>query len=89
MVFQKVTDTTRGVGDYRIPYSPFFTKEKKMLVLGRKQYQEIVIDDVIVVSILSTRGDKVQVGIEAPKEISIYRRETWEKIQQRKNAQDD
>ena len=46
-----------------------------MLVLGRKQEQSIVINDTIVVKVLGIRNNKVQLGIEAPKEIPIHRGE--------------
>ena len=52
-----------------------------MLVLSRKENQRIVISDNIVVTILDIRGDSVRLGIEAPKEVTIHRREIHEKIQ--------
>ena len=52
-----------------------------MLVLSRKENQRIVISDTIVVTVLDIRGDSVRLGIEAPKEVTIHRREIHEKIQ--------
>lgn len=49
-----------------------------MLVLSRKINETILIDDNIVVTILDCEGDKVKIGISAPKEVSIYRQELWE-----------
>jgi carbon storage regulator len=51
-----------------------------MLVLSRKKDESIVINDDIVITIVEIRGDKVRLGIEAPKEISVHRREVWEAI---------
>ena len=52
-----------------------------MLVLSRKENQSIVISDHIVVTVLDIRGDSVRLGIEAPREVTIHRREIHEKIQ--------
>ncbi len=46
-----------------------------MLVLSRKQRQEVVIDDNIVVTVLEVRGNRVKLGIESPAEVSIRRTE--------------
>ena len=48
-----------------------------MLVLARKCWEKIVIGDNIIVTILDIRGDKVRVGIEASKGISIHREEVY------------
>lgn len=53
-----------------------------MLVLSRKKNESIIIDNHIVVSVLSIEGDTVRLGFEAPKEISIYRKEIFEEIQE-------
>lgn len=52
-----------------------------MLVLSRKKNESIVIDDHITITVVEIRGDKVRLGIEAPKEISVHRREIFEAIQ--------
>ena len=49
-----------------------------MLVLTRKQNEQIVIDENIVVTVVSIRGDKVRFGIQAPKEVPVHRREVYE-----------
>ena len=46
-----------------------------MLVLSRKKNESIVIDDNIVVTVVEIRGDKVRLGIEAPKEVPVHRKE--------------
>ncbi len=46
-----------------------------MLVLTRKTNQSIMIGDDIEITILSVSGDKVRIGIEAPRDISVFRRE--------------
>lgn len=51
-----------------------------MLVLTRKTGQKIIIANEIEITILETRGDAVKIGIEAPKQITIYREEIFEEI---------
>lgn len=52
-----------------------------MLVLSRQKDQSIIIGDDIVITIVDIRGDKVRLGIEAPKEVPVHRREVYEAIQ--------
>ena len=52
-----------------------------MLVLSRHRDQSIIIGDDIVVTIVDIRGDKVRLGIDAPAEIPVHRREVYEAIQ--------
>ena len=51
-----------------------------MLVLSRKKNETIVINDNIVVTVVEVRGDKVRLGIEAPKEVTVHRREVYDAI---------
>ena len=51
-----------------------------MLVLTRKIGQKIIIDDTIEISIVEVRGDSVKIGINAPKNVSVYRQELYEEI---------
>lgn len=53
-----------------------------MLVLSRKKNQSIVINDSIVVTVVDIRGDKVRLGIEAPKEVAVHRHEIFQAIMQ-------
>lgn len=52
-----------------------------MLVLSRKKDEKIVIGDNISVMVIEIRGDKVRLGIEAPKEVTVHRQEVYEAIQ--------
>jgi carbon storage regulator len=52
-----------------------------MLVLSRGRDESIVIGDNIVVTIVDIRRDKVRLGIDAPNEIPVHRREVYEAIQ--------
>ncbi len=52
-----------------------------MLVLSRKINEVIVVNDVIRIKIISTSSDSVKVGIDAPRNVAIYREEIWKSIQ--------
>ena len=52
-----------------------------MLVLSRKQDEKIMIGDNITLMVISIQGDKVRLGIDAPKEVSIHREEVYKAIQ--------
>ena len=52
-----------------------------MLVLSRHRDESIMIGDDVVVTIVDIRGDKVRLGIDAPKHIPVHRREVYEAIQ--------
>lgn len=51
-----------------------------MLVLSRKKNESIVIDDRIVLTVVEIRGDKVRLGIEAPREVPVHRKEIFDMI---------
>lgn len=51
-----------------------------MLVLSRKKNESIIINDNIKIVIVEIRGDKVRLGIDAPKEIPVHREEVKRKI---------
>ena len=51
-----------------------------MLVLSRKKNESIVINNDITVVVVEIRGDKVRLGVEAPKEIPVHRREVYDAI---------
>ena len=52
-----------------------------VLVLTREWREQIVIGDDITVTVVEIRGDKVRLGIDAPKEVPVHRREVYEAIQ--------
>lgn len=52
-----------------------------MLVLSRQKNESIVIGNDITIVIVEIRGDKVRLGIEAPKDVSVHRSEVYEAIQ--------
>jgi len=51
-----------------------------MLVLSRKKNESIVINDDISIVVVEIRGDKVRLGVEAPKEVPVHRREVYDAI---------
>lgn len=53
-----------------------------MLVLTRKKDQSIVINDDIEITVLEVMGDQVRIGINAPKTVSIFRKEIFLEIQE-------
>ena len=59
-----------------------------MLILLRKKNECIVIGDGIRVMVAEIRGDKVRLGIEAPKDILVHRREVFDAIQRTEDASD-
>jgi carbon storage regulator len=59
-----------------------------MLVLSRKKNESIIINDNITVTVIEIRGDKVRLGIEAPKDVTVHRREVYEAIQNQARSSD-
>jgi carbon storage regulator len=62
-----------------------------MLVLTRKSNQSIMIGDDIEVSVLAIMGEKVRIGIEAPRSVPVFRKEVYVEIQQTRDdpSEDD
>jgi carbon storage regulator len=58
-----------------------------MLVLSRKKNESIIINDDITVVVVEIRGDKVRLGVEAPKEVSVHRREVFDAIQRHESSE--
>jgi carbon storage regulator len=61
-------------------------EEHRMLVLSRKKNESIVINDDITIVVVEIRGDKVRLGVEAPREVPVHRREVFEAIRRNEAA---
>jgi carbon storage regulator len=59
-----------------------------MLVLSRKKDESIVINNDITIVVVEIRGDKVRLGVEAPKEVPVHRREVFEAIARGEHSSD-
>lgn len=57
-----------------------------MLVLSRKTNESIVINNEITIVVVEIRGDKVRLGVEAPKEVPVHRREVYDAIKKAVDA---
>ena len=57
-----------------------------MLVLTRKVNQSIVINDNIEVIVLEVRGEQIRLGIRAPREVAVHRKEIYDQIQEENRA---
>lgn len=57
-----------------------------MLVLSRKRDESIIIGDDIVITVVDIKGEQVKIGVEAPKMVSIHRKEVYEAIQSENKA---
>ncbi len=68
---------------FPVAYRPA-EKELKMLVLSRQKDESIIIGDDVEITIVDVRGDKVRLGINAPRSISVHRKEVYEAIQREK-----
>ena len=53
-----------------------------MLALSRKKNEALVINNDIEITVLDIRGDQVKIGISAPKEVPVYRKEVYLQIQE-------
>lgn len=51
-----------------------------MLVLSRMKNEKIRINDFVTITVVDIRGDKVRLGIEAPKEVAVHREEVYQAI---------
>ncbi|MFO0851959.1 MAG: carbon storage regulator CsrA [Gemmataceae bacterium] len=51
-----------------------------MLVLSRKKNESIVINNDVIITVVEIRGDKVRLGIVAPKDVAVHREEVYEAI---------
>lgn len=60
-----------------------------MLVLSRKKNESIVINNDITIVVVEIRGDKVRLGVEAPKEVPVHRQEVFEAIRRGEGVDSD
>ena len=59
-----------------------------MLVLSRQRDETIVIGDSIRITIVEVRGDKVRIGIDAPKDVTVHRQEVYDAIKREAGGSD-
>ena len=64
-------------------------KDLEMLVLSRQRDESIMIGDDVEIIIVDVRGDKVRLGITAPKSIPVHRREIYDAIQREKKEKEE
>jgi carbon storage regulator len=75
-----------GTADVKIRRIGIARKEPSMLVLSRQRDETIMIGDDVEITIVDIRGDKVRLGINAPRHIQVHRKEVYEAIK-RENQQ--
>jgi carbon storage regulator len=68
------------------PAIPSAGEKARVLVLTRKSNQSIMIGDDIEISVLAIMGEKVRIGIEAPRSVPVFRREVYVEIQEDQDA---
>jgi carbon storage regulator len=76
MLYYQVSPLGRGT----------YGRETPMLVLTRKSNQSIMIGDEIEISVLSIMGEKVRIGIEAPRTVPVFRKEVYVEIREDRAA---
>ncbi len=59
-----------------------------MLVLSRKKDEKILIGDSITLMVIEIRGDKVRLGIDAPRDVTVHREEVYEAIRREQSPED-
>jgi carbon storage regulator len=64
-------------------------RRRAVLVLTRKTNQSIMIGDDIEISVLAVMGEKVRIGIEAPRSVPVFRKEVYVEIQEGSDDTDD
>jgi len=60
--------------------------EALMLVLSRKRDESIIIGDDVIITVVDIKGEQVKLGVTAPQNVSIHRKEVYESIQQENQA---
>lgn len=67
---------------YRQKRTAWSRKETDMLALSRKKNEAIVVNNNVEITILEIKGDQVKLGISAPREVPVYRKEVYVQIQE-------
>ena len=57
-----------------------------MLILSRRKDESLVIDDRIVVTVVDIKGDQIKLGIDAPRNVKVFRHEVFQAIQDENRA---
>jgi carbon storage regulator len=60
-----------------------------MLVLSRQVDESIVVNDNIIITVLAIEGDRIKIGIKAPRDIPILRQELWQAINEQEQVASD
>lgn len=58
----------------------------RMLALTRKKGESLVVNNNIEITVLEIRGDQIKIGVSAPKDVPIYRKEVYVQIQEENKA---
>ena len=57
-----------------------------MLILSRRKDESLVIDERIVVTVVDIKGDQIKLGIQAPRDVKVFRHEVFQAIQEENRA---
>src|SRR5260221_7332642 len=89
--WKRIPDRSNGSTDGGMPNALGLRRKKEftMLVLSRKKNESIVINNDITIVVVEIRGDKVRLGVEAPKEVPVHRREVYDAIRRNARAEAD
>ncbi len=78
------SDEGKSTGTQDVLESQFYeasiNRRNPMLVLSRKKDEKIVIGDSITLMVIEIRGDRVRIGIDAPRDVTVHREEIYEAI---------
>lgn len=58
-----------------------------MLILTRKVSEAVIIGEEVTVTVMAVNGNQVRIGINAPKDVEVYREEIYDRVQQEKLSQ--